>query len=265
VQLKTKQNVFDGDIVMMCAGCRSVNNGQFKYIKEAKPDNGKEKPAKKKSASKPSRSYSMKDIYNWKFEEHELPEEWAKHLGELPQRFHIYVDGDAKNGKSEYVIKLAKMLAIHFGKVRLNNLEEGKHKHIQQSIMRNDFKNTVPKGRFAYDVIRDFETYKKRIARTNSGRVQIIDSISFWKLTEEQIQYLIQTFKNKCFIFVAYKAHATRNKPIIHLTDIEVNVKDFVAHATGRFGGQKPFVIWDRPKASVQPSLFGNVQPITEN
>lgn len=31
VQLKTTRNVFNGDVILMCKGCRLLHNGGFKY------------------------------------------------------------------------------------------------------------------------------------------------------------------------------------------------------------------------------------------
>ncbi len=80
---------------------------------------------KTKPRPKVAHTYGAKDITRWKFEEHNLPEPWASHLGILPKRFTMYVDGDPGNGKTEYQIQAAKFLAAHFGKVRVNNVEQG--------------------------------------------------------------------------------------------------------------------------------------------
>jgi hypothetical protein len=201
------------------------------------------------------KSYSVTDIVAWKFEDHALPDEWIAHLGELAGRFTMYVDGDGGHGKTEYVIKLAKMLATHVGKTRLNNVEQGKHKQIQLSVVRNKFATEVPAGRFQYDNLRTFEAYKAKLKRPQSGRVQIIDSISYWPLNVKQVQELIEEFPRKSFVFVAYKAHESQNKPIAHLCDIKVRVKDFVATPSGRFGGNKPFIVWNKHSNSSQITI----------
>lgn len=200
--------------------------------------------------AKTTRSYSVRDIMNWKFDKHDFPKEWVDHLGAIPQRFTMYVDGDPGNGKTEYIMKCSKMLANHMGKVRLNNVEQGKHVQIQQSAARNKFMEEIPAGKFQYDNIRDFDQYVKRIKRPNSGRIQIIDSISYWPLTLEQVQYLLENFQHKSFIFVAYQSEYTRNKPIIHHCDIKVRVENFIANSRSRFQGNHPYVIWNK-KANV--------------
>ncbi len=200
------------------------------------------KPAPKK---KKSRSYSINDIYNWKFEQSPMPKNWVDHLGDIDSRFTMYIDGEPGNGKTEYVMQLIKMLTNHIGKTRINNVEQGKHTQIKTSVIRNDYKNTIPVGKFQYDSIRSYEEFKAKLKRPNSGKVVVIDSISYWPLNLAQIQELIDTFKSKSFVFVAYKSAFTRNQPIIHNCDIKVRIEKFVAHVTGsRFGGNENYYIW---------------------
>jgi hypothetical protein len=215
-----------------------------------------EATTKKKSRAKVAHTYGAKDIANWKFESNTLPDPWSSHLGVLPKRFTMYADGDPGHGKTEYQIQVAKILAEHYGKVRLNNVEQGKHVQIQSSVMRNKL-SELKAGKFAYCSINNFERYLEQLKRPNSGRVQIIDSISFFPLNEKQIQKLFEMFKHKSFILVAYKAHYASNAGIRHLCDIKVRIENFVAHNNGsnRFGGTSDFVIWDRPKAKVTSQL----------
>lgn len=206
-------------------------------------------PEKKKFKS--SKSYGVNDIARWNFDIQQFPEQWTKHLGDVPARFTMYVDGDGGHGKTEYIMQLSKMLAMHMGKVKLNNVEQGKHVQIQQSFARNKMTEIQP-GKWLYKSIHNFEQYKKELARPNSGRIQIIDSISYFPLTTAQIQELIETFRNKSFVFVAYKAHYNQNKPIAHLCDIKVRIEKFIATPSGRFGGNELFVIWNRKHAGKQ-------------
>lgn len=198
-------------------------------------------PEKKKY----SRSWGIKDIANWKFDMQSLPHRWIEHLGDVPGRFLMYVDGDGGHGKTEYIIQLSKMLAQHMGKVNVNNVEQGKHTQIQASFQRNKLDEIKP-GKWMYNSIHDFNAYKKKVKTRNSGRIQIIDSISYWPLTTAEVQELIELFPYKSFVFVAYKAHYNQNRPIAHLCDIKVRVENFIAAPVSRFGGMQKLVIWDR-------------------
>ena len=96
-----------------------------------------------------------------------------------------------------------------------------------------------------YHRYREYEKLKTKIKRPNSGKVWFIDSISYFGLTEEQIQELFNDFPNKSFILVAYQAHFAKNKAIRHLCDIKVRCEDYVAIVqASRFGGGEPWVIY---------------------
>ena len=191
------------------------------------------------------RSFGVNDIGKWKFDEPTLPKAWADHLGELPVPFHIYVDGDGGEGKTEFMMLFSKMCAEHIGKSFVNNVEQGKHKSIQQSWERNNFKQDVKGGKWMYNMIHDFDEYVEYLRKPGSCKVAFIDSISFWPLDAKDIQFLFEEFPRKSFVLIAYEAHAAKNKAIKHLCDVKINVKDFVAYTNGtsRFGGNKPFVI----------------------
>jgi hypothetical protein len=211
-----------------------------------------------------SRSYGVRDVMNWKFTEQDLPKAWLDHLGNIPERFLMYVDGDAGHGKTEYNMQLSLMLQQYMGKVHYNNVEQGKHVQIQQSATRNNFEEKIRAGKWMYSIISDFDEYVEKISKRNSGRIQIIDSISYWPLSEKQVQFLIEKFRHKSFVFVAYKAHFNRNKPIAHLCDIKVRVENFRAYPSGRFGGNEVFDIWPekhkKKHNGLVPSLFENGQ-----
>lgn len=209
-------------------------------------------------------NYGVNDIGRWKFDEPIIPEDWANHLGELPIPFKMYIDGEGGHGKTEYVMLLSKMSAEHIGKTLLNNVEQGKHKSIQMSWKRNRFKEEVKPGKWMYSSDNDFEQFKARLKKRNSGRVIIIDSISFWPLTVKQVQELFQEFPHKSFALIAYAADSTKNKAIKHLCDIKVRVENFKAYPRSRFEGNKPFTIAEhlhkamtaKNKGYQQPGLF---------
>ena len=201
-------------------------------------------PEAKKSKS---RSYGVNDVLNWKFEDAGIPSDWQKHLGDLPSKFSIYVDGDDGQGKTEYNMRISQMFAMNVGKVHFNNIEQGKHKQITQSAVRNEFKKTVKPGKWIYSIIHEFDSYVEKLLAVNSGKIQIIDSISYWPLTADQIHYLFKhkKFRNKCWLLTAYQAHFTRNKPIAHMCDIKIRIIDHIAYVKKqRFGGGSPLDLW---------------------
>ena len=195
-----------------------------------------------------ARSFGIREVKAWTFQDADMPQEWIDHLGELPERFLMYIDGEAGAGKTEYEMQFSAMLAKHVGKVHVNNCEQGKHKGIMQSAKRNLIE--VPAGKWMYGQIKEYEALKSKIKSRNSGKIWFIDSISYFNLTEEQIRQLFEEFPRKSFVLIAYAAHFTKNKAIRHLCDIKVRCADYIAKVqASRFGGGKDWVIWDRKEA----------------
>lgn len=203
------------------------------------------------------KGHGVSSIMSWKFVDQPLPQEWLDHLGAVPQNFSIYVDGDGGQGKTEYLMMLAKVLCIWLNaKVFLNNCEQKKHKGIQISAIRNKFEE-IPGGKFIYRGIQDFEKLKAQLRKPNSGRFVIIDSISFFPLNAKQVQELMNEFPKKNFILVAYFADAGKNKSIMHLCDIKVRLVDFVAKCrASRFGAGCDFIVRDKSKEQPKEDPF---------
>jgi hypothetical protein len=192
-------------------------------------------------------NYGVHDIGRWEFTDIDLPAEWEKHLGEIPHPFRMYVSGDPGHGKTEYLMKLSIVMANYYGKVHLNNVEQGKHKGIKQSWVRNNFAEVVPAGKWMYaKKLNVYDDYVAYLSRRNSCKLAMIDSISYWNLTYDQVKELFERFPLKSFIIVGYGAHWNAHKPIRHLCDVKVKVADFMATMSGRFGGFEPYVIYQK-------------------
>ncbi|ELR69194.1 hypothetical protein C900_05390 [Fulvivirga imtechensis AK7] len=197
---------------------------------------------------------------SWKFNELELPQEWAEHLGTVCENFRMLIEGPSGHGKTEYVMRLAKMLCKHYGKVNFNSVEQGKSSTFQIAYKRNKMYE-IRAGKFilAEKSQRTFEPYFKKVQKPNSGRVLIIDSLDYMKLTFDQFQQLHERFPKKCIIIVCWNDPMdAAAKKIKYCCDIKVQVKDFRAQIRSRFGGNKPFVIWDqrsRSNGQLQMSL----------
>lgn len=206
------------------------------------------------------RSYGVNDISSWKFEEINLPEAWAKHLGDITAGFRMLVEGPPGHGKTEYVMKLAKMLTQYVGKVNANSTEQGKSKTFKQSWDRNAM-NEIEPGKYMLQGkhSRTFEPWFKNLQKPNSGRTIILDSIDYMNLTFDQFKQLHERFPQKNLVFVCWNnPMSADSKKIRYACDIKVEVSDFTAHIRSRFGGNQPFLIWPEKvkKPVLQKSLF---------
>lgn len=197
-----------------------------------------------------SKNYGITEIYSWKFERLDLPKEWADHLGRMPLNFRMLVKGKSGHGKTEYLVKLAIMLANHIGKVHYNSTEQGKSADFQDAVMRNNLKESVDPGKFMLGDAkqRTFEGWFNKVQKPNSGRMLILDSMDYMHLTFDQYKQVHERFeKHKAIIINSWSDPMTKDaKQIEYTCDYKVEVKDYKAYIRSRHGGNKPFVIWDK-------------------
>lgn len=245
VQLKTAVNVYDGAIIMMCRGCRDASQGGYKYAR-APLISSVPLPKPKAQAS---RNYSTNDIVNWKFPVVDLPQQWRDHLGEVPRNFRMLIKGKPKNGKTEYCFQQSKMFAELGLKVSYNSPEQGKSQSFQAAAIRNKLDEIKGKWMLCGKSCKQFEPWLKYLERPNSGQVILLDSIDRMKLTEQQYVQLDQRFPNKALVMVCWdNPMSAAAKAIEYYVDIIVDVKHFTAESFSRYGGNKPYVIWDRKR-----------------
>lgn len=192
------------------------------------------------------RNYGPKDMMEWKFKDLSIPLEWLDHIGEISEGFRMMIHGHSGHGKTEYVIQLAKMLAMNYGKVSLNNVEQGRSKTLQTAAKRNNLQE-IPAGKFTLcDPSQQiFENWFKRLSGRNTGRVIILDSRDAMKMTIDQFMLLHKTFKRKGIIIVCWDDPFDANsKKIKYFCDIKVKVHNFRAKIASRYGGNKTYTIW---------------------
>lgn len=191
-------------------------------------------------------NYGVKQIENWKFDKVDLPDQWKEHLGDLSENFRMLIQGPPGHGKTEYVIMLSKMLAINYGKVHFNSVEQGKSNSFHTAFMRNEMHEMASGIWMLGDKkLRTFDPYFKKMQKGNSGKILIIDSLDYMKLTFDQFMELDQRFPKKTIIIVCWSEPMdTAAKKIKYRCDIKVEIKDYRAIVRSRFGGNKPFIIW---------------------
>ena len=196
-----------------------------------------------------SRNYGLKEIYSWKCDRLELPEEWANHLGRMPHNFRMLIAGESGHGKTEYIIKLAKMLATYLGKVHYNSTEQGKSADFQDAVIRNNM-DELDAGKFmlADANQRTFAGWFNKVQKPNSGRVLLLDSMDYMHLSFIQYQQIHERFKRQKAIIINSWGDpmAGDAKRIRYTSDYKVKVKDYKAYIRSRHGGNEPFVIRDK-------------------
>jgi len=194
------------------------------------------------------------DFLNKSYKELEFSGEWFDSFGNPEKNFKCCIYGSSGNGKTEFTIKFTKWLA-QFGKVYYNSHEQKFSKSLRDALVRNKMQEVNGKVIFADG--ESFEEMKVRLSKRNSPAFIVIDSRDYMNLTIDQFKELIETFPHKSFIVICWssgsKPKGTHAEGIEYMCDIKIFVKDFIAKVRSRFGGTKPYVIWDRSAPKTEP------------
>lgn len=193
------------------------------------------------------RGYSPKQVFGMKKETFELSDEWRLAFGEPERCGTWFVWGNSGNGKSSFMVQLAKELC-RSGRVIYNSLEEGFSLSFQSQLRRHGMHEV---NRELLIVTEDMETLKARLRKRRSPRVVIIDSLQYTGLDFPAYLELTAEFPRHLFVF---SCQARGSKPdgrtacrIMYDSMLKVWVEGYRAHSKGRFLGERGWInIWDK-------------------
>ncbi len=174
--------------------------------------------------------------------------EWERFMGQ-PEACGVWlVWGQSYNGKTRFVLKLAKYLAELGEKVALLSLEEGDGASMRRAFAENCMEAVNQRVSLWVDM--DYEEMKSELKKQRSPKVLIIDSLQYLGIDYRHYKTMKREFPNKLFILVS---HANRNnQPKGSLAEqvrydamVKIQVSQFRAKANSRYGGGEVLTIWD--------------------
>jgi uridine kinase len=209
-----------------------------------------EKPArtKKPDSSKP-KGLGLKQLLAKKYKMLEnLPDGIKRSFGELTEQILMIIYGPSGNGKSRLTMDFLKII-MDYGDVMYLALEEG-HRRTMQKNAEETLNVEQHSGKITFwDHRMTYEELVKKLRKKKSPKFVVIDSLQYWRIKYDQYVYLKESFPNKGFIFIS---HAQGKYPdgklardIEYDVDIKVRVEGFVAFVKSRYGGNKPYVIYE--------------------
>ena len=198
---------------------------------------------------------SITDLYKQNFKTFDFKGVFKDSFG-LPETNGSWlIWGESANGKTDLTLQLCKMLSA-FKKVHYNTLEERGRESFRLACIRNNMEACGSK--FSYEC-EDYETLRARLRKKRSAKIVVIDSVQYLRITEAQYKELIREFPDVLFIFVSH-AKGTMPKGAVadairYDADVKINVKNFVASVQSRFGGNKPYTIWEEGARNAELKL----------
>ncbi len=192
------------------------------------------------------KALSSTEILAKKFETFDFSPAWKDAFDE-PETNGIWLAyGDSGNGKTAFIMELAKELS-RFGGVLINSLEEGLRKTIQDAWIRH----RMSEHRKVQLLNKEpMPILQERLKKQKSKKFIIIDSIQYTKMTFPQILDMKDRFSDRLFVFISQK---DKNKPsgqtaekVMYDADLKILIEGFRAISKGRYIGKLGYyTIWE--------------------
>lgn len=202
-------------------------------------------------------AYSFSDIEKMRFNTLPFEGVWKDIIGTPEVAGSWIVWGKSGNGKTRFVLQLAKYLA-GFQKVYYNTLEEGLKLSFRKALEEVNIKAVGSKFCFHKEKL---EQMRARLDKDRSPNIVIIDSLQHFRIKENDYYSLLEDYPKKLFIFIS---HAQGAEPkgeladeIRYNSDVKIRVHQFVASPVEntRYGGNKPYIIWEEGMRNAQTKL----------
>lgn len=209
------------------------------------------------------RAYNPSDIMNMPIKTYEFTGQWKAAIGNPAKAGVWIIWGESGNGKSSFVMQLAKYLC-RFGKVIYDSLEEGIGLSLQMSLKRHGMQEAH--GRLVILDREPMDKLSERLSKKKSPNIVIIDSFQYSGLDYRKYLELKERHRHKLFIFVSHiegKHPAGRSARRVEFdADVKIMVSCFQATCKSRFleGPGEPITIWDEGAAR---AMVGNGQATT--
>lgn len=157
-----------------------------------------------------------------------------------------FITGPSFSGKSSFLFILSEYLC-RFGKVYYNSLEEGNSQTVSDKIVRHGLDKQM--GKFYLLPKVSANDFKEKMLKKRSASFGIIDSVQHAEINRRTYLDITDALciprRGKSLLFVNHWVKNDLTKFIKHDCDIKIEVIGFVANVESRYGGNKPFIIWE--------------------
>lgn len=205
------------------------------------------KKAKTKlKTQKSARAYSVKQVINKKRKVYEFDGAFKESFGNVEQNAIWFIWGQSGNGKTRFTLQLCKYLT-KFDKVDYDSLEEGACESMSLALKETSMEEV--EGKFRLLDVMPFEEFVSRLSGKKTAGFGVVDSVQYAGFDYNRYKEVKEVLKKKSLIFIS---HADGNNPrqatavsIRYDAGIKIHVVGYVAKVVSRYGGNKPFIIWE--------------------
>lgn len=196
---------------------------------------------------KRKRAYSPTEILRMNIPKLEFDGAWAASMGKPAKSGVWLIWGNPGNGKTSFVMQLAKYLC-QFDKVVYDSLEESTSLSVQMSMRRHKMEEV--NRRFQILDREGMDQLVARLQRRKSAGIAIIDSFQYSGLTYKGYQAMKEALPGKLLIFISHaegmRPAGRAAKKVEYDADIKILVDGFRASCKSRYMDTPgvPFTVW---------------------
>ena len=220
-------------------------------------------PKKRNSWKKVGMKQMMQKVYG---EVHGMTPEMKAALGDIEDAFDVIVWGDSANGKTNFSLEMVVQIGTAL-KCKANYIswEEGHGKSFRDALVRQQVFERIGNNMEVLDG-GTYEEIKALLAKRKSPKVWVFDSIQASGWSANQYAALKNQFvlsrKKKIFIVISWASgklpKGATAEAIKFYANIKIRVEKFIAFPTGRYGGNKNFIIWEEGAKKHWPTKLYN-------
>lgn len=198
------------------------------------------------------RAYSPKQVQSMNIPSFPFEGEWEKVFGHPDRTGTWIIWGNSGNGKSSFVMQLAKYLC-RFAKVAYDSLEESTGLSLKNSLVRHKMEEV--NRRFVILDRESMEELSERLSKRRSPEIVIIDSFQYSGLTYATYKAMKEKHANKLLIFISHaegmNPEGRAAKKVAYDADVKIFVQGFRAMCKGRFitAPGNYYTIWEEGAA----------------
>lgn len=193
-----------------------------------------------------ARAASLDQVLRTRFKVLPFEGEWKDSIGcpELTGSWIVW--GNSGNGKTRFALQLCKYLC-QFGRVAYDSLEEGVSVSLVKAIKETHMMEV--RRKFVVLDKEPIDQLTERLEKPKSPDIVCVDSLQYTGMSYEQYKALKERFPKKLFIWISHADGTLPEGRVAKKVRFDSNVKVFVqayrAEPVSRYGGGKPYVIWE--------------------
>lgn len=194
-----------------------------------------------------ARALSTNQLVNKSFTTLSWSPKWEEALGTPETTGVWFICGQSTNGKTAFVLAMAKEFGtLNMGKVLVNSLEEGARKTMKDALIIAGIGSAKDNVLISCESIDELDV---RLSKRRSPNVVFIDSIQLTNVRTARLLKFNEKFKNKLIIYVSQaQGRLPRGnvaKDIRFIAGQKYWVEGFKAFSQGREKSGGTYIIWE--------------------